>query len=115
MELEETDSLLRRVQFTNPDFIKDDGTPASSSFSLKKGEQGLSVDLEKLTTLESSILDPERFRLYRLKVSDCTNLGLNCEHDPVEDNPAHSLIMAPISRGASRQLAKASKRVAYPD
>lgn len=55
--IRDTDRLLRRVQFLNPNFIKDDGRPASSSFSLKSGEDGLSVDLERLTTYAKSIQD----------------------------------------------------------
>lgn len=63
------DRLLRRVQFINPAFIKPDGRPASSSFSLKKDEDGLSVDLERLTTPEKSIGSRARYRLFSVDAS----------------------------------------------
>lgn len=44
IEILPEDRLLRRVQFPDPNFIKEDGTPASSSFTLKRLENG---DLEE--------------------------------------------------------------------
>src|SRR5690554_6886306 len=116
MELiHDEDWLLRRVQYLHPTFIKPDGTPSSASFSLKKGEGGLSVDLERLTTYSKAIQDRSRFRLFALTAKYTTSLGLENVYDPLDDNPAHSLIKGNISRGTSRQLAKASVRIAYPD
>lgn len=108
------DRLLRRVQYLNPNFIKPDGTPASSSFSLKSGEDGLSVDLERLTTLKLAIQDRSRFRLYAINAGFTRSLDLENVHDPLPDNPAHSLIKGRIGRGTSRKLAKAAVRLAYP-
>lgn len=113
--INEVDRLLRRVQFLDPNFIKPDGTPASSSFSLKKGEDGLSVDLERLTTYRQAIQDRARFRLFALKAGDTISLGLENIHDPKEENPAHCLIKGNITRGVSRKLAKAAKRIPYPN
>jgi hypothetical protein len=115
VEIQPEDVLLRRVQFLHPDFIKPDGTPASSSFGLKTGEVGLSVDLERLTTYEKSIQDRSRFRLFALGASFTSELGLQNIHDPQEDNYAHSLIMGTITRGVSKRLASAARRIAYPD
>ncbi|NJL14808.1 MAG: hypothetical protein HC913_18610 [Microscillaceae bacterium] len=116
MELiKEEDELLRRVQFLDPSFIKDDGTPASSSFSLKSGEDGLSVDIERLTTREKSIQDVSRFRLYALNAAFTVSLGLENKHDPKPDNYAHALITGNITRSIARKLAKEAKKIAYPD
>ena len=108
------DRLLRRVQYLDPNFIKPDGTPASSSFSLKRGEDGLSVDLERLTSYPKAIEDRSRFRLFALVSGFTTSLGLENVHDPLPDNRAHSLIKGEIKRGVSRKLAKAAVRIAYP-
>lgn len=112
--INDEDRLLRRVQFLDPNFIKDDGTPASSSFSLKSGEEGLSVDLERLTTYARSIQDRSRFRLYALKAGFTSALGLENVHDPLENNYAHTLIKGNITRGVSRKLAKNAVRIPYP-
>ena len=95
--------------------MKPDGTPASSSFSLKKGENGLSVDLERLTTYSNAIQDRSRFRLFALDAGFTRSLDLENVHDPMPENPAHSLIIGEIARGLSRKLARAAVRVAYPD
>ncbi len=114
-EIYEDDRLLRRVLFLNPNFIKDDGTPASSSFSLKKGEKGLSVDLERLTTHARAIQDRSRFRLYYLVASYIWSLGLLTIHDPLPTNDAHALITGKITRSISRKLAQSARRIPYPD
>jgi len=114
-EIHIDDRLLRRVQFLDPNFIKDDGTPASSSFSLKSGEVGLSVDVERLTTPAISIQNRSRFRLFALRAGFATSLGLQNVHDPLEKNYAHALIKGNFTRGISRKLAKAAVRIAYPD
>jgi len=114
-EILDSDKLLRQVQSLNPNFIKPDGTPASSSFSLKRGEDGLSVDVERLSTYEKSVGDRTRFRLFWLLASFTNSIGFINEHDPLEDNYAHALIKGNFSRKTSRQLARNAKRIAYPD
>lgn len=113
-EIREDDRLLRRVQYLDPNFIKDDGTPSSSSFSLKRGEEGLSTDIERLTSYPVAIMDTDRFRLYAISAGFTTSLGLQNCHDPKEENYAHALIKGNITRGISRKLAKAAKRIPYP-
>lgn len=108
------DRLLRRVLFLHPDFIKPDGKPASSCFSLKRGENGLSVDVERLSTYEKSIQDVNRFRLFSLDCSFVRSIGLDCEHDPRNDNFAHALITGDIRRSVVKTLAKNSIRIQYP-
>lgn len=109
------DKLLRRVQFLDPNFIKPDGTPASSSFTPKRDEEGLSVDIERLSTYDASIQDVGRFRLFSLDASFSENLGLINEHDPIEGNYAHALIKGDFTKSISRKLAAAAKRIYYPD
>jgi hypothetical protein len=109
--ISDEDRLLRRIQFTNPDFIKPDGTPASSSFSLKRNEDGLSVDLEKLTSHEIAIKSREKYRLFVLDASFTSSLGLLNEHNPKPDNYAHALIKGNITRSIARKLAMAAVRV----
>jgi hypothetical protein len=114
------DRLLRRVQYLDPTFIKDDGTPSSASFTLKKTadgalEDGLSVDLEKLTTYPKAIQDLTRFRLFYLKAQYCTSLGLENVHDPQDENEAHSLVKGNITKSIARKLAQEAKRIKYPD
>ncbi len=113
--IQDDDRLLRRVQYLDPNFIKDDGSPASSSFSLKSGEDGLSVDVERLTMHARAIQDRARFRLYALRAGYTRSLGLEPVHDPLKDNYAHSLLKGNITRGVARKLAKSAVRVAYPD
>jgi len=109
------DKLLRRVQYLHPNFIKPDGTPASSSFQLKKGEEGLSVDIERLTEYGQAIQDVSRFRLYYLEAAFTEDLGLENEHDPLEDNYAHALIKGKITKSVSRKMARTAIRIAYPE
>ena len=114
------DRALRRIEFLNPDFIKEDGVPASSAFSLKRvengeWESGISVDIERLTTYEKSIQDIRRFRLFALQVSFVRSIGFECEHDPIPGNYAHALIKGNFTRSLQRKLARNSVRIIYPD
>lgn len=109
--IEPDDQLLRRVPFLNPDFIKPDGTPASSAFTPDKNEDGLSVDIEKLTTPEKSIISVQIFRLFSLRASMTTELGFENVHDPITDNYAHALIKGKFTRSISRKLAQSAIRV----
>jgi hypothetical protein len=138
------DVLLRRVSYLDPNYVKPDGSASSFAFTLKKRagvkESGLSVDVERLTTYERSILRASDYRLYALTAADARGLGLCVCHDPCppEDpgNKAHTLITgkegrpedcsdetcvqgadakATISTSLARALARASKRINYPD
>lgn len=84
--INDEDQLLRRILHSPPEFvIKPDGTPSSSNFSLRTGEDGLSVDIEHLTTHKVAIKNPDRFKLYSLIAKDTTNLNLKNVHAPKED------------------------------
>ena len=116
--INDVDKLLRRVIFTNPDYIRPDQTVTSFAFSPRKINgvpEGLSVDIERLTTYEASIRDRFNYRLYAILASEVRSIGLGCEHKPVEGNNAHALITGDISKSRARQLASTAKRVHYPD
>lgn len=115
----ETDDLLRRVISTDPSFIRPDFTVTSFAFTPRKinglQEKGLSVDISRLTTFERSIMDRSRFRLYSVKVSHVRHFGLDCEHNPVEGNEAHALIVGEFKSSTAKKLSQGAYRVSYPD
>jgi hypothetical protein len=115
----DTDDLLRRVIFTNPNYIRPDFTVTSLAFKPRRiagvEEKGLSVDVLRLTTLERSIVDRFRYRLYSLKASYVRQIGLDCEYDPVEGNKAHALIVGEFKSSTPKKLSLGASRVQYPD
>ena len=91
--IRDDDTLLRRVIFADPKYCyTPEGRPTSASFLLRKGEVGLSVDLERLTTHQRAVVDPRKYKLFGFKASVVRVLGLCCWHAPLADNRAHSLI-----------------------
>ncbi|MBP6826064.1 MAG: hypothetical protein KA165_05860 [Saprospiraceae bacterium] len=109
------DNLLRRVVFLDPNHIKEDGTPTSLAFKWNEDEDGLSVDVERLTTYEQALLKRERYRLFRFKAKHPRFLQLECVHNPQEDNYAHALIIGKCTKAIARNLAANSVRIPYPD
>lgn len=107
-------NLLRRYIFPNPpniQLIKDDGTICSTCFQLRANENGISVDIEHLTTIEKSISDKSKYRLLMLKAGDVQSLNLITEHDPLHENYAHALIKGNISKPISRKLAQYATKI----
>ncbi|TVR82337.1 MAG: hypothetical protein EA412_01590 [Chitinophagaceae bacterium] len=106
-KIKDNDLLLRRIIHAPPDFIiKPDGTPSSSNFSISKDEDGLSVDIKRLTTYEKAAIDYKVYKLYGLTASFTHSLNLENVHAPLRDNPAHALIKGTFTKGISRKLAK---------
>jgi hypothetical protein len=105
------DFLLRRIPIS-PSYIKPDGSITSFAFHLKKGEDGISTDLERLADRDTSVLDRTRFRLVKINagfIRNNINDGLDCIHNPLPENYAHSLITSrtnKISESKSRQMAR---------
>jgi len=99
----------------DPRYIKPDGSVSSFGFSPKPNEEGLSVNIERLTTYKNSIVDIKRFRLFALQYDYIKNLELDCIHDPINDNYAHALIVGSINRRVSRALAAHAIRIDYPN
>ncbi|MFM2395020.1 MAG: hypothetical protein RLZZ546_3003 [Bacteroidota bacterium] len=114
VQISDNDNLLRRVPTYLPNYVKDDGTISSFAFSKKRDEDGLSVDLERMTKHEVAILDSRKFRLLRVNAGTVINEindGLTVVHNPITDNEAHSLICGNISDGKKKQLLKNSVEV----
>lgn len=103
------DNLLRRIPFRDPNYIKPDGSITSFAFKPRRGEEGLSVNIERLTDYRSSILDPERFKLFFVLAGFIRELGLYCVHSPVKGNPAHALIKGSFTNSICRKMAGAAK------
>ena len=116
VNIEDKDRLLRRVPFTDPMYIKSDGSLSSFAFTPRKEDRGLSVNIEKLTTYEKSILNVRRFRLYFHHARKYRDLGLECQHDPELDNYAHALVLGinPNNRKIPRKLARSAVKIDYP-
>lgn len=112
------DNLLRRVIFTDPNYIRPDQTLTSFAFTPRKlngVQENLSVDVERLTSYATSIVDRFNYRLYAVTALQVRQVGLDCEHDPLPDNYAHALIVGNISRSRARQLAASARKIRYPD
>jgi hypothetical protein len=77
--IHDEDRLLRRVWYPDPSYVRDDMTVTSLAFKLRKnkGETGLSVDIERLTTFQKSITDAAKFRLFVLIAGQVRALGLD--------------------------------------
>lgn len=55
IQIKDEDRILRRAIFKDPNYVRDNMTVTSFAFKLRKGEEWLSVDIEKLTSYEKSI------------------------------------------------------------
>ena len=113
-QIYDEDNVLRRVPTFLPNYVKPDGTISSLAFRLKKGEDGLSVDLEKLSSYSKATLGRSDFRLLQLNVGvirNDINDGLDVISDPIENNEAHSLITGNITKGKQKQLVKISTEI----
>lgn len=111
--ISEDDNVLRRVPI-NPSYIKPDGTITSYAFCKKRDNDGLTVDLESLTTPANTIQDKSRFRLRRINagvIKNDINDGLDVVHDPIEGNFAHCLIMGNITGAKQKQMVMRSEEV----
>lgn len=110
------DNLLRRIPIL-PNYIKPDGSISGFAFSLRKGEDGISTDLERLTSHQTSVLDRTKFRLAKVNagiIRNEINDGLDCMHNPLPENYAHSLIVSQtgkITGSKSRAMARKSEVV----
>lgn len=113
-EITTEDRLLRRAFFADPQYVRDDMTVTSFAFKLRKNEEGLSVDIERLTTYEKSISDVNRFRLFAVKAGDVRALELKCEHKPIEGNYAHAEIYGTNVNKKSSQLARLAIYIPFP-
>ena len=113
-QISNEDNYLRRVPVFLPNYIKQDGSITRLAFTPRRGDDGLSGDVERPTKYETAILDPMRFRLLRINVKVIRidiNDGLDVIHSPVEGNYAHCLIIGNITEGKAKQLLLNSNEV----
>lgn len=115
IEILDSDNLLRRIIFRNPSYIRPDNSLSSFAFKLRSVDTGLSVDIERLTTYEKSIIDKLNYRLYAVKVEYVRSIGLDCIHDPQPENIAHAQIVGEIKNSVSKKLSRAAIRIPFPD
>lgn len=109
--IQRDDDLVRRV----PKLVGfiNENTPTSNAFKTKAGEDGLSVNILALTTIEDSVLDKELFAVAIFKASLPMDENYECIHSPQTENQAHALIMGDTKRIA-RKLSR-SCRLQYID
>lgn len=113
LQIYDEDNVLRRVP-TNPSYIKPDGTINSYSFRKRKGEDGISVNLERLSSFTKTTMGSTEFRVLRINVGTIRNVindGLNVKHNPILDNEAHSLIVGDVSKSKQKKLVKNSSEL----
>ena len=108
-EIPDSSLLYRRVHKS-----KLDGGISKSAFALGRGERGVSVDWADLTTAQRALERakvPEHNALYSLSTGGVRSLGLIVEHDPVPDNPAHSLVIGDNGPAVRFKLARMCRLV----
>ncbi|HEX5164958.1 MAG TPA: hypothetical protein VFV93_06145 [Thermomicrobiales bacterium] len=115
------DDLYRRIV---PDNVTN-GELNAGAFSLRPGEDALSVDIARLTSVEECLARAGRpdVGLSVLSVGDVVALGLTVEHDPVVGdaasgipaNYAHARITGENSRAIRSKLAKAAVILVSPE
>lgn len=113
--IDDRDELYRRLA---PDFVKADGTVSSATFKRAKNpDPEVSVDLARLTTPDETLRRADRlhFGIGVLTASVPRSLGLTVRHDPVDGNPAHSVIEGQTTRQQPRLLAEQTRILKYPD
>ncbi|QQS28037.1 MAG: hypothetical protein IPM47_14310 [Sphingobacteriales bacterium] len=113
-QIYDEDNVLRRVPTFLPNYVKPDGAISSLAFRLRNGENGLSVDLERLSSFSKATLGRSDFRLLKLNVGQIRNYindGLDVISDPLEDNNAHSLITGNLTKGKQKQLVLISNEI----
>lgn len=105
-QIKENDNLLRRVP-KRPPYIND-GKISSAAFKPSKRDKGenngLSVDIENLTTYQKSIINENEYNLYKISAEIPLKMGLECKHDPIINNDAHALIIGNINDKNARLL-----------
>ena len=110
-EISDDDYLYRRIE---PKAVEEDGTLNSLAIYQRSGEDGASVDLERLTTPEKTMEQKPDFGLGRIRVGDVRRCGLVVQYDPKEDNSAHTLIIGKFSKKQRRDLAAAMELLIKP-
>jgi len=116
-QISEEDNLYRRFPLSDEPkysvFWKIENgqkIPSSAAFKTKKEEDGLSVDIEKLTTPEKSCGNNNEYGLVSFGAIIPLEKEYICIHNPTKDNSAHALIVGDTNKIA-KKLSKAAKRI----
>lgn len=109
-----TDFLYRRFPIIDePNFAVfwkiDNGRkiPSSAAFKTKSNEDGLSVNIANLTTLQTTVGNATEFGVAEISASTPIDLGYECTHNPQPGNNAHALIVGdtkPIAKKLSKAV-----------
>ena len=113
--IEDRDELYRRFPLA---YLKADGTISSAAFKRgKTPDPEVSVDLAKLTTPEECLRRADRPEqgIGVLIAGHPRSIGLTVRHDPLDGNPAHSVIEGQTTREQPRLLAEQTSILKYPD
>lgn len=111
--LDPDEGLLRRYSSKQ---CLTDGSPTSFAFVPRKHESGLSVYLERLTSLDVALgqgLTGQGIAVFAARVPQ--ELGLSVRRDPIEDAPGHCLVEGNFSKSVRRRLAENSRVLQKPD
>jgi hypothetical protein len=104
------DFFLRRVPTFLPSHVKPDGTISRAAFKPSKTDSdGLSGDLERLSSFKKATLNDNRYRLLKINVGvirDKINDGLDVIYNQLPHNNAHCLLIGKVTDGKSGQLLK---------
>ena len=104
-QIQDDDELYRRLA---PEHVNPDGAVNSAAFKRRKEyDPSISVDLARLTTPQETLASRPHFGVGILVAGVPRRLGFAVRHDPLPDNPAHSLIEGDNNREKSRLLAEA--------
>ena len=95
--------LIRRVPL-NPNFIDVNGQVTSACFKIKKGEDGLSINIKDLVDDVNVLYNNRTHTLRCFKASIPIDSGCSCIHNPQVNNYSHGLVLGDINKIA-RKLA----------
>ena len=113
----DTDDLFRRVIFTDPNYIMPDNRLTSLAFKPRRIngiKEGVSVDIARLTTPARSIVNHNKYRLYSVTANQVRQIGLDCEHNPIQGDDAHALIVGNFKGSTAKRLSQMAVRVPFP-
>ncbi|MBO1347137.1 MAG: hypothetical protein EBE86_006960 [Hormoscilla sp. GUM202] len=113
-EIVDNDQLYRRLVSFH---VNPDGTVNSAAFKRRgKPDNSISVDLARLTTPQETLerSGKEGFGLGVLVAIEPRSQGFDVRHDPLPDNPAHSLIEGENNKRKCRLLAEATTVIVPP-
>lgn len=115
VQIFDKDNFLRRVPTYSPSHVKPDGTITRAVFKPSKSDSdGLSGDLERLSSFEKATRNDNRFRLLKINVGIIRNEindGLDVVYNKLPENDAHCLITGKVTEGKAGQLLKKSIEV----